>query len=322
MRTEFHGWRNPRKGFHWINIVDRFDRVWLWFCENAVRFLRRKDSLKIARLEIFERVHQSLPEQLRNSDEILRPIAEQINYATASAQFEGDDQEMRRKLKALSDELLRNGADEAANEIAKAVEYAPSLPCFGWEHHALKVSDNQAAAKVAQFARNMASGYAAHIALIRVAPRVSDKAAVQLIADYPTDSVQRKDGTKWSFDTQNALVSAVADEAIAKELPRVWLAGSLLAVSDELKRNEYFDHAPELELVRHLRNGIAHGNRFAIQKLTYPAHNRGCFKNTIFEITPKLNGQPVLFDFMDAGDVLDLLYSVADHVEGIGRGQS
>jgi len=43
MRTEFHGWRNPRKGFHWINIVDGFDRVWLWFCENAVRFLRRKE---------------------------------------------------------------------------------------------------------------------------------------------------------------------------------------------------------------------------------------------------------------------------------------
>jgi hypothetical protein len=43
MRTEFHGWRNPRKGFHWINIVDRLDRVWLWFCENAVRFLRRKE---------------------------------------------------------------------------------------------------------------------------------------------------------------------------------------------------------------------------------------------------------------------------------------
>ncbi|SRR6266540_2011730 len=82
---------------------------------------RMMDSLKIARFEIFKRVHQNLPEQLRNRDEINRAIAEQINYATASSQFEGDDEEMRRKLKALSDELLRNGADEAANEIAKAV---------------------------------------------------------------------------------------------------------------------------------------------------------------------------------------------------------
>jgi hypothetical protein len=82
---------------------------------------RMMDSLKITRFEIFKRVHHSLPEQLRNRDEINRAIAEQINYATASSQFEGDEEEMRRKLKALSDELLRNGADEAADEIARAV---------------------------------------------------------------------------------------------------------------------------------------------------------------------------------------------------------
>jgi hypothetical protein len=187
----------------------------------------------------------------------------------------------------------------------------------------LKVSDNQAAAKVAQLARNMAAGYAAHIAAIRLAPRVSDKALVRLIADYPIDSVQRKDGTKWSFDMQDALVSAVVNQAIAEEFPRVWLTGSLLAVGDALKGNDYFDHAPELELVRHLRNGIAHGNRFAIQKLTYPAHNRDAafHTNTIFEIKPKLNGQSVLFDFMGAGDVLDLLSSVAAHLDRIGRGE-
>jgi hypothetical protein len=86
---------------------------------------RMMDSLKITRFEIFERVHQNLPEQLRNSDEILQAIAEQINYATASSQFKGDDEEMRRKLKALFDKLLRNGADEAANEIAKAVDMRP-----------------------------------------------------------------------------------------------------------------------------------------------------------------------------------------------------
>ena len=103
--------------------------------EQAVRDLERKktpeekermmDSLKITRLDIFERVHQNLPEQLRNRDEIKRAIAEQINYATASSQFEGDDEEMRRKLNALLDKLRRNGADEAANEIAKAVDMRP-----------------------------------------------------------------------------------------------------------------------------------------------------------------------------------------------------
>lgn len=61
---------------------------------------RMMNSLKIARFEIFKRVHQNLPEQLRNSDEIARAIAEQVNYATSSSQFEGDDEEMRRKRKA------------------------------------------------------------------------------------------------------------------------------------------------------------------------------------------------------------------------------
>src|SRR5438132_12263625 len=98
---------------------------------------------------------------------------------------------------------------------------------------------NQAALEVGQLARNMAEGYAAHVAAIRIAPRVSHQAFVQLIADYPSDFVLRKDGTKWSFDTQDALGSAVANQAIAAELPRVWLAGSLLAVGDALQDNGY-----------------------------------------------------------------------------------
>jgi hypothetical protein len=189
------------------------------------------------------------------------------------------------------------------------------------------MNTNQAALDVAKLARNMAEGYTAHIVAIRVAPRVSHQAFVQLIADYPSDFALRKDGTKRSFDTQDALGSAVANQAIAAELPRVWLAGSLLAVGDALEDNSYFDRAPELELVRHLRNGIAHGNRFDIRhpdKLTkYPAHNRdAAFRtNTIFEITPALNGRPVLFDFMGAGDVLDLLSSVGLHLDRIGRGE-
>jgi hypothetical protein len=185
---------------------------------------------------------------------------------------------------------------------------------------------NQAAYDVGQLAQDMGRGYAAHIAAIRIAPRLDHKAAVRLIADYPSDSVQRKDGTKWSFDTLDALVD-LADKTIAEELPRVWLAGSLLAVGDALERNGYFDHAPELELVYHVRNGIAHGNRFDIRNRKrlekYPAHNRdGWFRHTIFEITPELDGKTVLFDFMEAGDVLDLLFSVGLHLKQMENGES
>jgi hypothetical protein len=113
------------------------------------------------------------------------------------------------------------------------------------------------------------------------------KAFIQLIADRLTDSVPWKDGTNWSSDTQDALAD-LANKTIAEELPRVWLAGSLLALGDRLERNDCFDHAPELELVYHLRNGIAHGNRFEIHNRKrlerYPAHNRDAwFKHTIFE---------------------------------------
>jgi len=83
---------------------------------------RMMDSLKIARSEIFDRVHQNLPEQLRNRDDINRAIAEQINYATASSQFKGDDEEMLKKLKALVAELRLNGAEQAASELISAVK--------------------------------------------------------------------------------------------------------------------------------------------------------------------------------------------------------
>ncbi len=152
---------------------------------------------------------------------------------------------------------------------------------------------------------------------------MDSNALVRLIADWPSDFIQRKDGTKWSFDTQDALVD-LADKAIDTELPRVWLTGSLLALGDALKDHGYFDHAPALELVYHLRNGIAHGNRFnltatGLERLNqYPAHNREAwFKKMTFEIAPALNGQMVLFDFMGAGDVLDLLSSVGGQLKDL-----
>jgi hypothetical protein len=187
---------------------------------------------------------------------------------------------------------------------------------------------NQAALEVGQLAWDMARGYATHITAIRMAPRLDPKAFVRLIGDYPSDFVQRKDGTKWSFGTQDALVD-LADKTIAEELTRVLFAGSLLRLGDALKDHDYFEHAPLFELVRHLRNGIAHGNRFYIlypdELEKCPAHNRDADyrgpNRTMFEITAALNGQLVLFDFMGAGDVLDLLSSVGARLERMGRGE-
>jgi hypothetical protein len=113
------------------------------------------------------------------------------------------------------------------------------------------------------------------------------------------------------------------------DLARVWLVGALLTVGDALTNQSYFDHAPELELLRHLRNGVAHGNVFRITDLQrlnqFPAHNRlACIKsdtNFVFEITPNVQGQPVLFDFMGPADVVDLLRSVALYLIRMGNGE-
>ncbi len=100
---------------------------------------------------------------------------------------------------------------------------------------------------------------------------------------------------------------------------------SLILLGDRLAAEGYFDRAPVLEVVRHLRNGIAHGNRFTFRNPkelgVWPAHTRDASRRTTdsFEITAELDGQPVLFDFMAPGDVLDLLISVGTHLTSVER---
>jgi hypothetical protein len=100
---------------------------------------------------------------------------------------------------------------------------------------------------------------------------------------------------------------------------RAWATSSIVLLGEALKAHRYFDHAPILEMVYHLRNGLAHGNKFNIndrgkrQLAKHPAHTRdaavkGDLKTT-YEITPTLEG-PVLFDYMGAGDIVDVLQSV------------
>jgi hypothetical protein len=91
---------------------------------------RMMDSLKIARVEIIKRVYEALPPQLRISDgeliQLTRAIAEQINYATASSKFIGDDKQMLRKLEALVTDLRLIGGNEAASELISAVKMRPN----------------------------------------------------------------------------------------------------------------------------------------------------------------------------------------------------
>src|SRR5262249_35231234 len=149
----------------------------------------------------------------------------------------------------------------------------------------------QAAAKVAQLARDMAAGYEAHVVVSRMPPKIDPNAFVKFIGENLIESVPRKNAPAWQIDTQDTFYNAVVRDTIREEFPRIWLTGSLLAVGDALKENNYFDHAPVLELVYHLRNGVAHGNRFTFNNsgrkrlAEYPAHSRERYTHSIFEIT-------------------------------------
>jgi hypothetical protein len=185
---------------------------------------------------------------------------------------------------------------------------------------------------VGQLAQDLASGYYAHAAAIAIArnPRAAILAPPTLPGHLvPIGLVGRKDGTEHAFDFRLFLERGALD--LADQFDRVWLTGALLELGDALAAERYFDRAPVLELIYHLRNGIAHGNRITIdshgrKRLTlYPAHNRQALirgdKLAEFEIGPGLNGSAVLFDLMGPADVLDLFMSVADHLLRIADGQ-
>ncbi len=134
-------------------------------------------------------------------------------------------------------------------------------------------------------------------------------------------SVQCNDGTTRLFDLPSVLDLMRSDPGLRDEMDRAWCVSSLILLGDRLAEEGYFDRAPVLEMVRHLRNGVAHGNRFGFHKPeeleSWPAHTReaACWTPHPFEITPDLEGTTVLFDFMGPGDILDLLISVSTYLQ-------
>lgn len=165
--------------------------------------------------------------------------------------------------------------------------------------------------EIGRIAGRMAQGYYAHKTLIEVA---SDPRANALVAD--TGGVTRKDGTKHVYDMHHYL--DYGRTAIVDDLERIWLSGALIAVGDKLDASKprYLSRAPLLELIYHLRNAAAHGNKFHLLKngidclKRYEAHNKEALvKTSEFEIKPDTKG-PLFFDFMGPGDVLDILQSV------------
>jgi hypothetical protein len=195
------------------------------------------------------------------------------------------------------------------------------------------VKANPSALRVAELTQRLVGAYYALAAAIEVAkdPRVKP-----LFSDIPPDQivpvgfVSRKDGTRYPYHFHDYLDQVRTSSEMVTDFQRTWLAGSLLAIGDALKRYGYFDRAPELELIYHLRNGVAHGNTFQLDKKSidrlhkYPAHNKNTpFRTatTKFEIVEGLRGQRVLFDFMGHADTLDVLSAVGVYLWRMGKGE-
>jgi len=190
------------------------------------------------------------------------------------------------------------------------------------------LEEERQAFEIGRLADRFAQGYYGHSAAIKIARNPISKALLTTIEPgqcVPTETVVRKDGTKHVFSSHYYLEQLNTSE-MADVLDKVWLAGSLLSLGDALSKHDRFRHVPELEMVYHLRNGIAHGNLFNFKPsglarlAAHPAHNRTArirAPGVELEITPALHGRQVLFDFMCPGDVLDLLISVSIYLRQI-----
>ena len=94
-----------------------------------------------------------------------------------------------------------------------------------------------------------------------------------------------------------------------------WVMLMLSWLGDALHDNNYFDRAPVLEAVRHLRNAVSHGNAFhfkpGMPNPRFPAGFRG------FTITAADQGKAVFFEWCSTGDAFDLFDDVAAHLRAL-----
>lgn len=175
---------------------------------------------------------------------------------------------------------------------------------------------------VAELARQLANGYYAFVVahLVAVNPK-----SINSLPDNgppgrdPEGELKRLDGTAHKLNLRHYLDLLRENRDVQSNFLKLYATGAFLNLGNELQRHHYFDHSPLLELIYHLRNGVAHGNAFHIDKhglerlAKYPAHNKlapvRSPQGTTFEVTAQSTG-PILFDFLGSADVIDLLQSV------------
>lgn len=146
------------------------------------------------------------------------------------------------------------------------------------------------------------------------------------VGEGPQGKLIRADGSYHAFDIRHYLNLAKNHAVTNEHIIRSWYLGALVTAGDLLEGRSYFDHQPEFELVYHLRNGVAHGNKFNITAAgkkrlqSHSAHLRWFDNLERFKILSALNGKKVLFDFVGPGDVADILTLTAERLKDLERG--
>jgi hypothetical protein len=193
---------------------------------------------------------------------------------------------------------------------------------------------NRQAVNVATLAQRMVSQYFSHVAAMHVArdplaqalgPEIEPGQGVSVI------KIPRGDSNEMIMWFDHFLAEGRKPET-RKDFDRVWLIGALLMVGDALGASGYFGHEPEAEIIRHLRNGIAHGNRFhfdhflidkATGKLKHPANiSRYAARQAVpaLEVDTNLEGAEVLFGWGGPDAIVDCLTVLGVHLWHIGHG--
>jgi hypothetical protein len=180
----------------------------------------------------------------------------------------------------------------------------------------------------------MVTLYFGHVAAMYVArdPR-SDILAppVEKGQIIPVLKIPRGDGNEMIAAFPYHLTECRKPEA-GRDFDRVWLVGALLSVGYALSRHGYFGHAPEAEIVRHLRNGVAHGNKFGFAdsvkdattgRLKKPANTARYAARQgmpVREVETHLQGTEVLFAWGGPDAVVDCLTVLGIHLWQSGHG--
>jgi hypothetical protein len=190
---------------------------------------------------------------------------------------------------------------------------------------------NAAAVEVGQLAERMIKQYFAHCAAMLVArDGRSDQLMPHVEAGQmvPVFRIMGNDGRETTAHFPLFLEAFRAPEAQG-DFDKVLLEGALLTVGDALKANKYFGNIPEAEIIRHLRNGVAHGNKFSFDKsvkdattgrLRHPANTARYAAWQVREVETHLQGTEVLFAWGGPLAIVDCLTVLGVHLSNVGHG--